>query len=185
MKYNLNPAVIALIYALASYILNYASIMFSVYRLKKELINESILYCRMPSFIFSFIFPYIMVFSLFDIIIPDIYKINREVMSINISLTILIITILYIFSMVMILLIGFSKVIITDKKIILILFSIWKKSERIVYLSEIKSVLCNPSNNFTIIVLNDDSTLNMPVSYKRIKKIEKFKELNKNIENNN
>lgn len=36
MKYNLNPAVIALIYSLASYILNYASIMFSVYRLKKN-----------------------------------------------------------------------------------------------------------------------------------------------------
>ena len=171
MKNNINPYIIALIWSIFSYIICY---------IKSTLKDEKIIYYKKPSLFISFIIPFILTLILFDSIIPITISTITQAMSNTLVFYWWGILILSILSLLVVLYLSFGVVVITNKKFIIRLAgNNYLFKTRTVNFSEINNIVKDSLNGNVMIVLKDNSTFCIPISFKTIWNIDELKMLNK------
>ena len=179
MKNNINPYIIALTWSTFSYIICYINCLFFKNTIKNSLEDEKIIYYKKPS-VFSFIIPFILTLTLFDSIIPITVTTITQAMSNTLVFFWWGILILSILSLLVVLYLSFGVVVITNKKFIIRLAgNNYLFKTRTVNFSEINNIVKDSLNGNVMLVLKDNSTFCIPISFKTIWNIDELKMLNK------
>ena len=169
MKNYINPYIIALIWSIFSYIICYINCLFHKNAIKSTLKDEKIIYYKKPSLFISFIIPFILTLILFDSIIPITISTITQAMSNTLVFFWWGILILSILSLLVVLYLSFGVVVITNRKFIIRLVgNNYLFKTRTVNFSEINNIVKEPLNGNVLLVLKDNSTYHVPISFKTI-----------------